>query len=294
MSALEDRAVAEIISRLPDVTSEEFGSLVTHFHEQFLNVARARCKDTPEVGADDIVQIACAKLWANSSQLQNRTVGVFVAWATTAIRNCATDEKKKRRERVLNHQDDEGGGGTLAADVLATSLSEPGLKGEKSEARLRKLSILMKPLSHDERTAVTLQYSDKSCREIAELMDRSFDAVGGLLKRAKAKMRVQRDILISQGNMSGLTSYDHVERRKVENILQNTAHASEKDLRNILLFFCPDLKPRGRVLAESFLSSDSKEMDADLRASIANVVRNCPQAIDAARDYLITELDGLA
>jgi RNA polymerase sigma-70 factor (ECF subfamily) len=152
-----------------------------------------------KVDPSDIVQQSLLEAHLGLAALKGKTEAELVAWLRTILTrnllNTARDftAKKRdiRRERSLAKQIEDSS--VRLEKFLASEQTSPSqrvIRGEQAE----RLATALAALPEDQRAAVILKhFHDWSLSEIAEHLDRTTLAVGGLLKRGLKKLREQMD-----------------------------------------------------------------------------------------------------
>jgi len=152
-----------------------------------------------KVDPSDIVQQSLLEAHQDLAALKGKTEGELVAWLRTILtrnllntaRDFTAQRRDVRRERSLAQQVEDSSvrlDKFLASDQ--TSPSQRVSRGEEAE----RLAIALAALPEDQRAAVILKhFHDWSVAQIAEHLDRSTLAVGGLLKRGLKKLRELMD-----------------------------------------------------------------------------------------------------
>jgi RNA polymerase sigma-70 factor (ECF subfamily) len=155
----------------------------------------------------DIVQQSLLEAHQDLAALRGKTEAELVAWLRTILtrnllntaRDFTAQKRDIRRERSLAQQVEDSSVRLekfLASDQ--TSPSQRVIRGEQAE----RLAAALAALPDDQRAAVILKhFHDWSLAQIAEHLDRSTLAVGGLLKRGLKKLR---ELMDEQGGGSSV------------------------------------------------------------------------------------------
>jgi RNA polymerase sigma-70 factor (ECF subfamily) len=149
-------------------------------------------------GVEDILQQTFIKAFRGITGGDFRSIDAFLAWLRTIATTCIVDEvrksKRKKRggemKRVPGRQ--EGDGSILdLLDIAAAPSGTPSGIVARKEA-VQALQLALAQLDDDHRAVLTfVVLQGKDFDEVARQMDRSPDAVRGLLYRAKKELRAQ-------------------------------------------------------------------------------------------------------
>ncbi len=173
---------------LPDL--ERYRSYLRLLAELQLN-PRLRVKE----GASDIVQQTMMDAHRDFAGFRGKTDSELRAWLKmiltnnlrTVARRYATHKRAAGREVTLQYRV-ENSSVNLHRQLVADQTS-PSMKVMKQE-RAEQLAAALLKLLDDERTAVVLKhYHNWSVEEIAQHLDRTQNAVAGLLRRGLKKLR---------------------------------------------------------------------------------------------------------
>jgi len=152
-----------------------------------------------KVDPSDIVQQSLLEAHQDLAALKGKTEAELVAWLRTILtrnllnvaRDFTAQKRDIRRERSLAQRVEDSSvrlDKFLASDQ--TSPSQRVIRGEQAE----RLAAALAALPEDQRAAVILKhFHDWSIADIAEHLDRTTLAVGGLLKRGLKKLREALD-----------------------------------------------------------------------------------------------------
>jgi RNA polymerase sigma-70 factor, ECF subfamily len=150
----------------------------------------------PKVSASDVVQETLTKAYEKRDRFRGQSDGEWRAWLRKILANGLADHGRRfgGAERNANLEV------SLQARIDASSVrierfiaadqSTPSARVERTE-QLLQLTEALEALPDDQRTAVKLKHLDGlTVEQIAQAMQRSREAVGGLLRRG---MRALRD-----------------------------------------------------------------------------------------------------
>ena len=183
------------------VEAEALGGWLGRYRDYLRLLARLHLDPrlAGKVDPSDIVQQSLLEAHQDLAALKGKTEGELVAWLRTILtrnllntaRDFTAQRRDVRRERSLAQQVEDSSvrlDKFLASDQ--TSPSQRVSRGEEAE----RLAIALAALPEDQRAAVILKhFHDWSVAQIAEHLDRSTLAVGGLLKRGLKKLRELMD-----------------------------------------------------------------------------------------------------
>lgn len=145
--------------------------------------------------SEDVVQSAYARAVSGFDQFRGTTEPEFSSWITQIVRSTALDVLRansadKRdlslEKTVMAHQSEPA---MLSWIQPVADAPTPSVIAMRGEAALQ-LARALQRLSEDHRTAITMRFlEDRKLAEIAEEMDRSPDAVIGLIRRGLKQLR---------------------------------------------------------------------------------------------------------
>jgi len=144
---------------------------------------------------EDVVQDAWLKVHQNNEALQGRSTGERRAYLKTALASALADRirhfdvqgRRAARERSLEAALDDSS--ARLEQFLAADQTSPSQRVSREEQLLRLVTALTS-LPVDQRAAVHLHHLQRlSISETAETMNRSNDAVAGLLRRGMKTLR---------------------------------------------------------------------------------------------------------
>ena len=149
------------------------------------------------LGVEDVLQETFSQVFRDIGRFEPRSSESFFAWLRTIadhrLQDCLKALKRKKRggdrKRIQKVIDPEA---SSVAD-LVEMLSAGGPTASQSVAgheAVRAVQVAIAGLSDDYQQAIRLRYlKGKSLAETAKVMDRTPDAVRGLLDRAKNRLR---------------------------------------------------------------------------------------------------------
>src|SRR5438094_585424 len=152
-----------------------------------------------KIDPSDIVQQSLLEAHQDLAALKGKTEAELVAWLRTILtrnllntaRDFRAQKRDIRRERSLAQQVEDSS--VRLEKFLASNQTSPSqrvIRGEQAE----RLATALAGLPEDQRDAVILKhFHEWSLAQIAEQLDRSTLAVGGLLKRGLKKLREMMD-----------------------------------------------------------------------------------------------------
>jgi len=152
-----------------------------------------------KVDPSDIVQQSLLEAHQDLAALKGKTEAELVAWLRTILtrnllntaRDLTAQKRDFRRERSLARQIDDS---SVRLDkFLASDQTSPSQRVSRNE-QAERLAAALAALPEDQRAAVILKhFHDCSIAQIAQQLNRSTLAVGGLLKRGLKKLREMMD-----------------------------------------------------------------------------------------------------
>ncbi len=145
--------------------------------------------------SEDIVQDTFVKAKANLAGFRGQTEAELVKWLHTILQNVLRDRvaheraDKRDPEREQRLQDAVAESSVRLESFLAAEQSSPSQQAERAE-QLLALANALEQLPQDQRAAVTgRDLLGHSLAEIAQDLDRTEKAVGGLLLRGRRRLR---------------------------------------------------------------------------------------------------------
>lgn len=158
----------------------------------------ARCLWKPglqrRLDPSDVVQRTLAKALEKRDQYRGKTPEVWRGWLRQILVNELLQELRKERDRergddVSIHERSIDESSKHLEDVLAADQTSPSQAAIHHE-ELQRLALALEQMEEDERTAVELKHlHDCSVRFISEQLGRTEQAVEGLLKRGRRRLR---------------------------------------------------------------------------------------------------------
>lgn len=163
--------------------------------DRFRPLLRARARESlpapllARIDESDVVQQTCLLVFRQFEQLRGRSVGEFVAWLLQVHRHNLLNMVDHHRGAAKRAVDREHADDGQAAANIPGQLTSPSQKAVRGERR-RQLEDAIDQLPGGQREAVRLRFLEEaSLAEIAQRLDRSEDAVAGLLKRGMAQLK---------------------------------------------------------------------------------------------------------
>ncbi len=149
------------------------------------------------VDVDDIIQQTFLQAFRDIGRFAPRAEGSFTSWLMTIAENRLLDalRAQKRLKRGGQHRQARRADGDRVSSLsdLVELLSDRGDTPSQVVAgreAARAIRVGLAGLPDDQREAVSLRYLDgRSVQQVADDMDRSPDAVRGLVHRAKRALR---------------------------------------------------------------------------------------------------------
>jgi RNA polymerase sigma-70 factor (ECF subfamily) len=149
------------------------------------------------VSVDDILQETFFRAFQQISKFQPQSDHSFLAWLKTIAESRIVDaikhQRRKKRGGELNRVQQLEGVYTTVADLMAMLAQDEGSTPSQivaTDEAVRAMQVAIASLPQEQREAVMLRYfRQKSLDEAGQEMDRSPEAVRGLLRRARAALR---------------------------------------------------------------------------------------------------------
>ena len=166
------------------------GQLLEYFRPQLREIARERITGKLHVRIDesDMVQQAWLAAFRNFAGFRGKVLSEFVAWLkqihdrniTDTIRNHAVYQKRSLAREEPSRE--------VVRDATAP-VASPSHQAIQKESAAR-VAAAIRDLPEDQGESVQLRYLEGcSLSEIAQRLNRTEDAVAGLLRRGLAKLR---------------------------------------------------------------------------------------------------------
>ena len=153
-------------------------------------------KLTPKVSASDVVQETLTKAFEKREQFRGQSDGERRAWLRRILANGLADHGRRyggagrNANLEMNLQANLDASSVRIDQYIAADQSTPSIRVERAE-QLLQLTEVLEDLPDEQRTAVKLKHLEGwTMEQIAQAMQRSKEAVGGLLRRG---MRALRD-----------------------------------------------------------------------------------------------------
>lgn len=149
----------------------------------------------PAIDVDDVLQDTFALAFRGIGGFEGTEMACFSAWLRTIAAHRIADLARTQRRKKRGGGDHRVVPAAASDSILslyhelAGTDSTPLRKASREEA-LRVMHIALAELPPDYRDAIRLRFlEDRTTEEIAERLDRTPDAVRGLLRRAKARLK---------------------------------------------------------------------------------------------------------
>jgi RNA polymerase sigma-70 factor (ECF subfamily) len=171
-----------LMARVAEGDRVAFKALAVRLHGPALRLATRVLSDRAE--AEDAVQAALVKLWANASRYEAGR-GSVEGWFRRLLVNCCLDRRRTIRPAA-------------PLDAVAEASSDMPNPHETAEGaeRAARVNAAVEALLPRQRAAIALFYGDgASMAEIAAMLETTPKAVEGLLARARTELA---------GRLSGL------------------------------------------------------------------------------------------
>lgn len=158
-----------------------------------------------KVDPSDIVQQSLLEAHQDLAALRGKSEAELVAWLRTILtrnllntaRDFGAQKRDVRRERSLAQQVEDSS--VRLDEFLASDQTSPSQRASRNE-QAERLAQALAALPEDQRAAVVLKhFHDWTVAEIAQELDRTTLAVGGLLKRGLKKLREKMDASEASG-----------------------------------------------------------------------------------------------
>lgn len=186
-----DADTEALLDRAFSGDAEALGPLL----DRFRPLLRAKARESlpgpllARIDESDVVQQTCLLVVRQFGQLRGRTVGEFVAWLLQVHQHNLLNMVEHHRGAAKRTVDREHADDGHAAANIPAQLTSPSQKAVRGERR-RQLEDAINELPDGQREAVRLRFLEEAgLAEIAQRMDRSEDAVAGLLKRGMAQLK---------------------------------------------------------------------------------------------------------
>ena len=180
-----------LLDRAFAVDAEALGPLLDHFRP----LLRAKARESlpapmlARIDESDVVQQTCLLVIRQFEQLRGRSVGEFVAWLLQVHQHNLLNMVDHHRGAAKRAVDREHADHGQAAANIPAQLTSPSQKAVRGERR-RQLEDAIDELPAGQREAVRMRFLEEaSLAQIAQRLDRSEDAVAGLLKRGMAQLK---------------------------------------------------------------------------------------------------------
>lgn len=132
------------------------------------------------IDASDVIQQTCVQAVRNFSQFRGSTLPEFWGWLEQVEQHMLVDLVREHGAQKRDAHTEQSGPTQNDAIARATTAGQHAMRGE----RRRELEAAISQLPAGQREAVALRYLDEhKIADIATALDRSEEAVAGLLKR---------------------------------------------------------------------------------------------------------------
>ena len=186
-----DAGTNDLLQRAIAGEMEAIGPLLDRFRP-LLRVRAQESLPAPilaRIDESDVVQQTCLLVLRQFEQLRGRSVGEFVAWLLQVHQHNLLNMLEYHRGAAKRDiRREQRGDGNAAANIPGqiTSPSQKAVRGE----RRRQLEEAIDSLPDGQRDAVRMRFLEEaSLAEIAIRMNRSEEAIAGLLKRGMAQLK---------------------------------------------------------------------------------------------------------
>ncbi|MEZ6127351.1 MAG: sigma-70 family RNA polymerase sigma factor [Planctomycetaceae bacterium] len=182
-------SMQQLLSRARNGDDDALGELCNR-HRPYLRLMTQRALDSRvKVRADesDLVQQTMLSAVRNFAQFQGSHAAQFVAWLQVLHERNVVDAARlhKAEKRDINRE----GTGFEDHDHVFASSDSPSVRAMRSEEAVQ-LAEALELLPVDQREAVRLRHLEGwSLKNMAKSLDRSEEAVAGLIKRGMAELR---------------------------------------------------------------------------------------------------------
>lgn len=191
----EDRAFQARLGRAKIGDAQAFRELIlaeAPAIESFVN-ARLATQHQKTIGVDDVLQETLLAIHRNLQKAEFDSKQSFSSWCIRISENRMLDlvrqSRRKKRGGNMNRLSDGPNDGHRIAEQLPGNETKASVKLRRQE----EADVVRKALDElptVQRNATELKYlDDRNNQSIARILNKSTQAVEGLLKRAKAKLR---------------------------------------------------------------------------------------------------------
>ncbi|NQV24433.1 MAG: sigma-70 family RNA polymerase sigma factor [Rhodopirellula sp.] len=186
-----DAGTSDLLQRAIAGDMEAIGPLL----DRFRPLLRARAQESlpapilARIDESDVVQQTCLLVLRQFEQLRGRSVGEFVAWLLQVHQHNLLNMVEHHRGAAKRDIRREQPGDENAAANIPGQITSPSQKAVRGERR-RQLEQSIDTLPEGQRDAVRMRFLEEaSLSEIAIRMNRSEEAIAGLLKRGMAQLK---------------------------------------------------------------------------------------------------------
>lgn len=164
-----------------DRSSDQAATVVTLLHDSLIKI----CRKIVGNDAEDCANDAAALIAANFANFRGDSAAQLKAWARTIAANaCFGHLRKLKRHRA-----------TELGPVDPSASQETASQEVRREEEEQRLMEMLEELNDDERQAVWLRHVENwPIADIANQLDKTPSAIGGLLYRAMASLRKKSSV----------------------------------------------------------------------------------------------------
>ena len=186
-----DVGTGDLLQRAIAGEMEAIGPLL----DRFRPLLRTRARESlpapilARIDESDVVQQTCLLVLRQFEQLRGRSIGEFVAWLLQVHQHNLLNMVEHHRGAAKRDIGREQLGAENAAANIPGQITPPSQKAVRGERR-RQLEQSIDTLPEGQRAAVRMRFLEEaSLSEIAQRMNRSEEAIAGLLKRGMAQLK---------------------------------------------------------------------------------------------------------
>lgn len=186
-----DAATDQLLQRAIAGEAAALGPLLDRFRPLLRTQARESLPAPllARIDESDVVQQTCLLVLRQFEQLRGRSVGEFVAWLLQVHQHNLLNMVDHHRGAAKRDIGREQPGNENAAARMPGQLTSPSQKAVRGERR-QQLEQAIDRLPDGQREAVRMRFLEGAgIAEIASRMERSQEAVAGLLKRGIAQLK---------------------------------------------------------------------------------------------------------
>jgi len=185
--------VTELIQRVCSGDRDALGELLEQYRP-YLRILAQREVDGlgARIDASDLVQQTCLSAVRNVADFDGSDEAQFIAWLRLIHQRNIRDTIRNNiysKKRAVDREAPMAGDQAVEQNLVSNRQTSPSQRAMRGENAVRLAKSLGK-IPEDQREAVRLRYLEGySVAQIAEAMDRTETAVGGLLKRGLKTLR---------------------------------------------------------------------------------------------------------